>query len=260
MANVNSNGFTVIFATIACVVSGVLLSSANLGLKEMQAENEKVDKQKSVLLAAGLSKPDDTKETIAAWFTGEEAKIQAFVIDTKTGEKTDEKTVEELLKLPDARMEVKEGKKVTKIYQVIYESSVEGSESYILPVVGDGLWGKMHGYLAVGTDGYSIKGICFYNHKETPGLGAEITEKWFTDQFISAQGKKLLKSSGDFSDESFVGIDVLKGVKVADQPAYIQPHAVDGISGATITSVGLKDMLQGYVRDTYRAFLNGQKS
>ena len=248
MVNANSNGFTLFFAVVACVVSGVLLSLASLGLKETQQLNIKVDKQKSVLQAAGLYQTGDSKDKITGWFEGDNPTVKAFLIETESGELHDAIAVEDYLKKP---------KNYSGI-SVIYECNKAGEESYILPIVGKGLWGKMYGYLALAKDGNNILGIRFYDHKETPGLGAKITEASFENQFKT--GKKLLiEKDGDWI-ERFQGIQVLKGSKVESKPEAEQAYLIDGISGATITSVGVQGILEDYIRNTYGEFLKKRKS
>ena len=95
---------------------------------------------------------------------------------------------------------------------------------------GKGLWGPIWGYVALNEDYNTIYGTVFANEKETPGLGAEISELWFQKEFA---GKKLFNEAGDF-----VSIEVVKGGTSPDNP-----HGVDAVSGGTITSKGLQKML-----------------
>lgn len=264
MANVNSNGFTLFFAVVACVISGTLLSLASLGLKDIQQVNVKVDKQKSVLQAAGLFDPKASNAEVGAWFEGDNPKIKTYAINFLSGEKSEDMSLQDLLKLPDGNFTKKEKneetgvEEIVKGYQVVYECSVEGKESLILPIVGKGLWGKMHGYLALAKDGNQVLGIKFYDHKETPGLGAEINNPDWEGQF--KDGKKILSDSeGSWSDR-FVGLDVLKGLKVKDLPEAKQTYAVDGLSGATITANGVKAILQEQIKTLYGPFLQQRKS
>lgn len=252
MANVNSNSFTIIFAVISCVTASILLSGANQGLKERQSINVKIDMQRSVLLAAGLVEPGAPAEAISVWFNSESGApaIQPKIIDQATGATASDVNVDDFTKKPEKF----EGK------SLVYECSKPGQESIILPIVGQGLWGPMKGYIALGADGNSVLGICFYDHKETPGLGAEITEKWYTDQFKSDSNKKLLKTPGDYSIESFVGLTSLKGITTADLPEEKRPYHIDGISGATITSVGVTDVLTKTLHKHYSAYLKNRKS
>lgn len=252
MANVNGNNFTIVFAIISCVTASVLLSGANEGLKDLQESNVKTDKQRSVLLAAGLATATTPAEEISGWFTSESGApaITPIVIDEATGKAATDVDVEKFSKKPEK----------FKGKSMVYECSKPGMESIILPIVGQGLWGPLKGYIALGDDGNSVLGLCFYNHKETPGLGAEITEAWYMDQFSKESGKKILLKDGDYSKESFIGISSLKGVKVVDKPASEQPYLIDGISGATITSDGVTDVLTETIFEKYSAYLKNRKS
>jgi len=114
--------------------------------------------------------------------------------------------------------------------------------AYVIPFTSRGLWGKIHGYLALDTDGTTIKGFTVYKHQETPGLGGEIEKRWFQKNF---SGKKIVDQDGDF-----VAVAIAKGKAVDTIPETRRPNTVDGISGATLTgkflSEGLKDILLDY--------------
>jgi Na+-transporting NADH:ubiquinone oxidoreductase subunit C len=103
----------------------------------------------------------------------------------------------------------------------------DGKVFYIIPVRGKGLWGPIWGYVSILSDGYTIAGATFGHKSETPGLGAEISLPIFTGQF---PGKKLAVNG------AYQSISVRKGDASGD-------HQVDGISGGTITSVGVESML-----------------
>lgn len=108
--------------------------------------------------------------------------------------------------------------------------------SYIIPIEGYGLWDMIYGYVALKPDLNTIQDIRFHKHQETPGLGGECSEPWFTNMF---KGKKILNSTGDF-----VSVAIVKG-KAND--LYTSPdlnHYVDGISGGTITSRGITKFLR----------------
>ena len=95
------------------------------------------------------------------------------------------------------------------------------------------MWSTLYGFFAIEPDGRTVKGITFYKHKETPGLGGEVDKEWFQNNFI---GKKFVDQN-----DNLVGIKVLKG-KV-DRNSSTAYYKVDGISGATITSKGLEKFL-----------------
>ena len=116
----------------------------------------------------------------------------------------------------------------------IYISS--NPSSLIIPISGKGLWSTLYGYIALEKDFNTVKGITFYQHGETPGLGGEVDKLWFQKNFI---GKKIY----DVNDK-FVSVEVVKG-KVSDiYSGNKVNHAVDGISGATITSRGVSNFIK----------------
>jgi Na+-transporting NADH:ubiquinone oxidoreductase subunit C len=247
VADVNKSSYTIVFATVSCVICSVLLSGASVLLKDLQDKNKKIDQQRNVLMAANLAGPDTSAEDIEQWFAKNEeghSDIKTIVINTETGLSDDSVAIEAYKKKP---------KNFPK-NKLIYECVKEGSECVILPVTGVGLWGKMYGFLALQSNGDDVLGISFFNHKETPGLGAEITEPWFKDQF---KGKKLLKTPGDFS--SYHGVEVRKGIKVQNLPEKDQPYCVDGISGATITSDGVTKIFTKYVTKNYLPYFKNKK-
>jgi Na+-transporting NADH:ubiquinone oxidoreductase subunit C len=117
---------------------------------------------------------------------------------------------------------------------------MEGDKNYIVPVRGNGLWDEIWGFITLEADGNTIKGVSFDHKGETPGLGAEIKDNnnW-KKQFI---GTKL------FEGDEFVGVDVVKGgIKKPE-------HQVDGISGATITGVGVAAMIKNDI-NKYVAYI-----
>lgn len=252
MANVNSNGFTLVFAAFSCILAGALLAGASQGLKDLQDTNIQLDKQRSVLSSAGLIDETATAEDIGNWFSGENPLVKNYIIDTKTGRKDTTITTETFDKKPKSYR--KQGK------EMVFECTKQGQESLVLPITAKGLWGPMHGYLAVGKTGNDVLGLVFFDHKETPGLGGEVNAPYWKDQFTIKGGKKLLKTEGDFSADGFRGITVLKGKKVVDIPAEEQAYHVDGISGATITSNGVTEVLTESIFASYSKFLSLRRS
>ena len=96
------------------------------------------------------------------------------------------------------------------------------------------MWSTLYGYLAVEPDGKTVKGITFYKHKETAGLGGEVEKPWFQNNFV---GKQFIDDEGNL-----ISIQVIKGKVSDDDPQSY--HKVDGISGATITGRGLNQFLK----------------
>lgn len=220
--NLESNKYTFTFAFIVCVVCSFLLSFVSEGLREKKELNAELDVKKNILKAVNLREPMSPKATAAEVLDVFNAKIEEVVIDS-TGNVVDGKSPKQ----------IKEGDGTYPLY--IYEE--DGQKiAYAFPIVGKGLWSTLYGYLALEPDAKTIRGITFYKHGETPGLGAEIEKKWFQDNF---EGKSIW----DMNKNELWPVAVVKG-KVADQKqGETANHFVDGISGATLTSKGVTEMM-----------------
>ena len=215
--NVNSNAYTYTFATVMVVLVAVLLSGASLGLKSKQASNISQEKKQSILASIGIEV--DRSESDAAF--GEYIK-QSLTLQGGTVVSEDASAAFDI----DMAAAIKAGNMDRSV--PLYVAEKEGDTYYIIPMRGKGLWGPVWGYLALESDGKSVVGATFDHKSETPGLGAEITTPMFTDQF---PGKKISEAG------MFKSISVVKaGTSAGD-------YAVDGISGGTITSNGVNDML-----------------
>ena len=113
----------------------------------------------------------------------------------------------------------------------LFVCNKESKLYYIIPVRGKGLWGPIWGFIALEEDMNTVYGVSFGHKTETPGLGAEISTEVFQEKFI---GKKILDEAGNF-----VSVKVIKGNKGSGNP-----HGVDAMSGATVTSDGVSEMIQ----------------
>ncbi len=125
----------------------------------------------------------------------------------------------------------------------VYVATIDGETKYVFELKGTGLWGGIGGYLALDADKNTIYGVNFNHESETPGLGAEIVTAKFRNQF---NGKHIRNAQGDLCS-----VAVLKAGKAADNGA----EQVDAVSGATITSTGVSDMLYNRLHE-YESFLN----
>lgn len=228
-----STTYTLGFAAAVCVACSLIVSSAATLLRERQQKNIEIDIQKNILRSVGfLSEPGDkvTPDEVQALYS---ERIKSVVIDT-SGQVVAGKTPKDIDKAYlDPKAEASEFP--------LYIRMDEGvPTAYAFPVTGKGLWSTLYGYMALEPDAVTVRGLTFYQHGETPGLGAEIEKSWFLDNF---KGKKVLDSKG-----VLVSITVVKG-KVVDQPAGLAPHSVDGISGASLTAKGVTRLLRaGLVR------------
>ena len=209
-----SDTYTIVFTTIVTVVLGLGLSVTADSLRERQSINEELDIKKNILSVLGFNLSSD-------WGNDQ---IQSLY-EKNINELNVDKTGSILGSIESSNSDN------YKIYQSKENDKVTG---YAIPIAGKGLWGTMYGYFAIEPDAETVKGITFYRHKETPGLGAEVDKEWFQSNFV---GKKLIDTSG-----SLVSVEVVKGyVSNADPEAM---HKVDGISGATITGKGLTTFLK----------------
>ncbi len=224
--NVNSNGYTYTFATAMVVVVAVLLSSASLGLKTKQDDNIKQEKMQSILASVGVDV--DRSEAEASY-----EKVIKQVLTIKDGkEVSDDRDkgfnvdMATAVKAPNNEREVP-----LYIAKVPNKDNEDSTRYFIIPMRGKGLWGPVWGFMSLEDDGRTVVGANFGHKSETPGLGAEIATEVFTKQF---KDKKISDEAGTFKSISVVKA----GTSAGDE------YAVDGISGGTITSNGVHDMME----------------
>ena len=209
-----SDAYTITFTTIVTVILGLGLSYTADSLRDRQILNEELDIKKNILSVLGYKQDTPwTDEEVQSLY---DRNINEIRID-EVGSVFDEVD--------------KSDNFAYTIYQSRENNKVTG---YAIPIAGKGLWGTMYGYFAIEPDAETVKGITFYKHKETPGLGAEVDKDWFKNNFI---GKKLTDKNG-----KLVSIEVVKGYVSKTDPEAL--HKVDGISGATITGTGLTTFLK----------------
>jgi Na+-transporting NADH:ubiquinone oxidoreductase subunit C len=235
-----STSYNLWFATIICVVCAIVVSSSAVSLKDRQETNANLDMHRNVLVAAGLAAEG---EELGAEETEERfASIQRVVVDLQTGEEApdiDPATFDYRKEAADPATSRRAPENPSRIqrlanHALVYQAENEAGalETLVLPVEGYGLWGTLHGFLALDADLTTIKGITFYEHKETPGLGGEVDNpRW----------KALWKGRRAFDDQLSPRITVIKG---SAGPPSEDPYHVDGLSGATMTSRGVTNMLR----------------
>lgn len=221
-----SNRYTFMFALAVCVVCSLALSIVSEGLKERRELNVALDIKKNILKAADLRTSLPAKATAQEVLDVYAAKIEERVIDAQG------KAVEG--KKPG---DIKEGEPLYPLYVYKEDGQVV---AYCFPIIGKGLWSTLYGYFALEPDAITVRGITFYQHGETPGLGAEIEKEWFQNNY---KGKKIW----DSKNNKLMPTKVVKG-KVADSISEAQaPFYVDGISGATMTSKGVTATVDKWV-------------
>ena len=227
----HSKPYSIVFVLAITIIFGFLLALAASALRERQEFNASVNVKRNILVAVGLLDRDAEVELteIDALYTDS---MQSFAVDRDgivvegiAGESLD---LEVVLQNPDAS---------EHRYPVfVVASGGEPPSVYAIPVFGQGLWSTLYGYLALEADLETVRGMTFYAHKETPGLGAEIEQAWFQNNFV---GKKILDVAGQLRT-----IQVVKGLVEDRIPASDRQYYVDGISGATVTGRGVSNLLE----------------
>jgi Na+-transporting NADH:ubiquinone oxidoreductase subunit C len=237
--NKESQSFTFIFSIVMVVVVATVLALAAMGLKEPQQENQKQEKMQNIL--ASIQVIVDRSEASAEFGTyvkqrltlnhkGEvvsslEGPVKSLATDGKEAFESDAFNIDIKKQFRDQSLSPDD-----KRYP-LFICEKDGKSSYVVPMVGTGLWGPIWGFLALGPDMNTVIGATFDHKTETPGLGAEINQSWFQDPFV---GDKIFDNNGEF-----VSIKVIKGGADANDK-----HGVDAITGGTITSVGVSNMLE----------------
>ena len=214
--DVNKNTYIFGFAAVMVLIVASLLSVAAISLKPLQDKNVEAEKKQNILSTLGI---EVSREEAAKVY---KEKITDSYVINMNGE-----LVEGDAFTIDLGKELKKSKE-SQVFP-IFESQDEGTTSYIIPLRGKGLWGPIWGFIALNDDMSTVSGAVFDHKSETPGLGAEISLGWFQEPFI---GKQI------FDGAEFKSIKVVKGGAKPDDL-----HAVDGISGGTITADGVTDML-----------------
>ncbi len=250
-ANNDSISKTLTVAILLCLVCSVIVAGAAVGLKDRQNENKANDKKAAVLQAAGLydadQKVDEQFKQITTRIVNLEAgrfategELQEIfgALNIKSIESFDQKKSSKtpvLSRTLSSDEDIASIKRLEK-YAAVYLVGTEGSiQKIVLPVHGYGLWSTLYGFLALDGDMETIVGLGFYSHAETPGLGGEVDNPKWKGQW---PGKKIYDASGD------VAITVVKGTAEVGNS-----YQVDGLSGATLTSRGVSNLVQFWVGD-----------
>lgn len=246
---------TFIVAGSLCIACAILVSVTTVILRPFQYANRELDKKKNILLVAGLL---DENKNVDDIFN---SRVNAKVVEIETGEyvtNIDPATFDALAQAKDSSQnriipseEDKAGIRMRARHAVVYEiKDKQGQlDKILLPIYGKGLWSTLYGFLAVAMDGNTVKGIGFYQHGETPGLGGEVDNpKWKA----LWDGKLIRDNSGNLA------LEVMKGaVNPGSSKASYQ---VDGLSGATLTSRGVSDLVRYWLgQDGFASFLDKLK-
>ncbi len=215
-----SNAYTLGFAALVTLICSILLASAATLLKPLQDTNIQLDIKYNILSVLDLVGEEEMEAQKLLDLFNEN--ISSFVVSTDGSV------------VPDREVTSLDPKTDLDLLPVYCRKEGEEIVAYCIPTSGKGLWSTIKGYISLEQDLNTVKGITFYSHGETPGLGGEIERDWFTDAFA---GKRILSGTGEL-----VSIKVAKGKVRADEKH--PEHYVDGISGSTLTGNGINIFLQ----------------
>jgi Na+-transporting NADH:ubiquinone oxidoreductase subunit C len=235
--NTDKNSYTIIFAVIMVVVVGTLLAGFANGLKPMIKANEKFEKQQNILYAMGVNENEGPNDVAFISTDVVQEKFDTYIKKQLIieGDKVTEDDKAYLIDLKSEETKAKDKDYKRKLPLFVGEK--DGKEIYVIPVRGKGLWDAIWGFVAVDKT-MTVQGVYFDHKGETPGLGAEIKQRYFMDDFT---GEKFLIG------EAFEGITVAKGNN-DPKNTDTSDNEVDALAGATITGDGVTAMLKKDVR------------
>jgi Na+-transporting NADH:ubiquinone oxidoreductase subunit C len=233
---------TLIVAFSLCIVCSVIVSTAAVLLKPAQEANKTLDRKRNILAAAGML---DETMTVDEQF----AKVSSRIVDLRTGKFSDAQDPQnydqrKAAKDPSRSKKLSAEADIAKIarrenYAIVYLVGVDEDrfDKIILPIHGAGLWSTLYGFIALESDGNTVAGLGFYEHGETPGLGGEVDNpRW----------KALWPGKEVYKD----GVAALGLIKGSVNPGSADaPWQIDGLSGATLTSRGVTNLVQFWLGD-----------
>ena len=248
-AKKESLGKTIGVVVAVCLVCSIVVSGAAVGLRSLQQTNAALDKKSNILTAAGLYEMGMSNSVIESTYS--ERVEQRFVnLDQGTFVEAPSQgydmykaaKVNELsTKVEGSNVGFQRRPNVASVYLVRDEAG--DVSRIILPVHGSGLWDLMYGFLAVDADGQTVRELIYYQQKETPGLGGEVQNPAWQAKW---DGKELFEG-GD------VAIRVVKNANPSN------PHTIDALSGATLTSNGVENTIRYWVGEQgFGQFLKNQ--
>ena len=255
---------TVLVALAVCMVCSVLVSTAVVLLRPRQEENRRIDQLKSILIAVDLYTHD--REVIPTY----QERIRRLTVNLATGMEAEQEMraagldperydLRAAVLRPDHSEAVDAADDLANLrrrprWVHVYLVMEEGRASrVVLPIFGMGAWSTLYGFLALDVDLNTVRGITFYEHGETPGLGGEVDNPRWQAQW---PGKLLRDERGVYR------LEVVKGMADPTRPEQ-KRHAIDGLSGSTVTTRGVDNMLRYWLNEAgygpfFERFLSGE--
>lgn len=225
--NREKNTYIFSFSIVLVVLVGAILAGLAVFLKPYQTQNIENEKKQSILQAIQVQV--SREEATVAFDTY----VQKQVVLNGASEEIGNNAFG-----IDIGQEYKNIKDPKQRSYPLYICEKDAKTFYVIPLIGTGLWGPIWGFVALESDGKTVYGANFDHKTETPGLGAEITESFFQKQFVN---KKIADDQGNYTS-----IQVIKPGSVD-----LDEHKVDGITGGTLTSVGVAEMLERILKVYY---------
>ncbi|MBA6412114.1 Na(+)-translocating NADH-quinone reductase subunit C [Parahaliea sp. F7430] len=253
-SNKDSIKKTLIVALSLCIVCSVVVSTAAVLLKPAQEINKTLDRKRNILAAAGMLEEGVSVEE-------QFEKVETRIVDLRSGKFTDEVDPERYdqrkaskdparstkLSVEQDLAKIKRRADLAEVYLV--QNDQGGLDKLILPVHGYGLWSTLYGFLALESDLNTVAGLGFAEHGETPGLGGEVDNPSWKAKW---PGKKVYR-------EGDVEIGLIKGTVDPSSPKA--SWQVDGLSGATLTSKGVSNLVQYWLgKEGFQPFIENLKS
>ena len=235
--NTEKNSYTAVFAVVMVVIVGSILAGLFMLFRPQIEANERFEKQQNILYAMGVNQNQGANDVVFIPTESVEAEFQKY-ITRQIVIQGDQVTENDQAFLIDVKKEATKAADPAYDRRLpLFEGSIEGKDIFVVPVRGKGLWDAIWGFVAMDKD-MVIHGVYFDHKGETPGLGAEIKQRYFMDDF---KGEEFLV------DGNFAGIAVAKGNN--DPKNLIKDdQEVDALAGATITGDGLSAMLKKDIR------------
>ncbi|MCH8258383.1 MAG: Na(+)-translocating NADH-quinone reductase subunit C [Proteobacteria bacterium] len=243
-----------VVAVSVCLVCAVIVSAAAVLLKSQRLANKELDRNKNILIAAGLFEQGVTLEEEIDSLFGE---FEIRVIDLEEQRLLSDAEVEQAgidvlkydqrkaAKNPELSIELSSKEDIASInrrarYSIVYLLRKDGKlDRIVLPIHGYGLWSTLYGFIALRGDGNTVSGITFYEQQETAGLGGEVDNPAW---------KALWPGKQIYDADHKVALKVIKGT--VDKRSPNAKHPVDGLSGATITSRGVQNLIRYWLGDS----------
>jgi len=259
-SNKESTQKTIIVALLLCLVCSIIVSGSVVLLRPIQEKNKALNLKVNILAAAGMLKEGSTPAEIESTFD----RITPKLVDLDTGKYVspevvgltnaidyDQKKAAKNPKLSDVLdsdkdiASIKRREKYAKVYLFEENGAVK---TIIIPMHGYGLWSTLYGFVALESDANTVAGLGFYQHSETPGLGGEVDNPKWKNQW---PGKKIY----NLDEGTDPVIELVKGgVDLTRDDAI---YGVDGLSGATLTSRGVTNLLQFWLGENgFQKYLN----